>query len=411
MSTQDKKKRILAWSDSPTVKSGLGKITFHVLQELSQNLGYEIEQIAVNHFGTFFDQDLIPWQIQAATSKDPKDRMGKKLFLSSLEERDYDLVWIHLDVQHLGSISEQIKEVKNKKKAANASFPKIVFYAPIDMPLHPHHRRCFEHVDAIVSESQFGRDEILRIAPDLEGKLSVIGVGHDPKLSFTVTEETRKIYRKSYFRIADEDTFLIINVNRNTLRKQISQSLSVFAEFKKGVPNSKLYLHTETSGREFDVDIPNAMKELGLRAEADVVLPENYSLDNPTPEETLAAIYSSADCFLTTSFGEGWGITHTDAMARGLPVVAPANTVFTEQLDAGARGYLYPCREKIWFKDIGFRPIGRVEDACEALTAAYSDFCTHKRGTNPRALAAKEWAKDYSWDKVLEQWKQLFKSL
>ena len=50
------------------------------------------------------------------------------------------------------------------------------------------------------------------------------------------------MFKKNHFGIAG-DTYLITNVNRNQLRKDIPKTMMAFKEFKKKVKNSVLYLH------------------------------------------------------------------------------------------------------------------------------------------------------------------------
>ncbi len=416
MTSDSQKKRLLAWSDSPALPSGMGKITRNVLQALHQTGEYEIEQIAINHLGSFLDTSEIPWQVQSAGAKNPNDALGQSLFLDALRDRHYDLVWVHVDIQHLGRLHKSITKLKESRKKEGKSFPHIILYAPIDMPLRENHACCFEHADTIVSESQYGKQEIIKIIPKRKDEVKVIGVGQDPRLAYRIGDVTRKIFRRTHFGIEDDSSFLVINVNRNTTRKQLAHTLSVFARFKFEIPDAKLYLHSEVAGRGCAVDIPMAMKELGLDPFHDVVLNRDYSLGNPTPEETLIAIYNAADCFFTTAFGEGWGLTHADALAVGLPLVAPDNTVFPELLDGGSNGYLYPCREQIWYENIGYRPAPRIQDALAALKLAYDDFVSLRSEgktsqDNPKVIGAKKWAENYRWNAICDQWLDLIQGI
>jgi len=55
----------------------------------------------------------------------------------------------------------------------------------------------------------------------------------------------------------------------------------------------------------------------------------------------LASLYRSADCFVLTSRGEGWGLPILEAMACGVPVIATNWSAQTEFLHAGVG---YPLR-------------------------------------------------------------------
>ncbi len=241
------------------VKSGFGKITKAILSELYREFDFEIEQVALNHFGKFYDVEEIPWQIQTGPTQRPFDLLARPAFLKALEDRNYDFVWIQIDVQHLGSISEQISEIKLKKKKNGESFPKIVYYVPIDMYLSEANRSAFIHCDVIVPYSEFGRKEISRVAPDLKERIEVIGCGYDPSLLTRIDSDARKLFRQEHFGIVDDSTFLISNINRNTRRKMLSTTLAAFAKFKQVTPNTKLYLHTEMHSVNEGFDIQQAL--------------------------------------------------------------------------------------------------------------------------------------------------------
>ena len=71
--------------------------------------------------------------------------------------------------------------------------------------------------------------------------------------------------------------------------------------------------------RDPAVDVARSIRALGLNPSGGRV----YVLHNvELPHHQLATLYRSADCFVSPSRGEGWGLPLVEAMACGLPAIA-----------------------------------------------------------------------------------------
>jgi glycosyltransferase involved in cell wall biosynthesis len=62
--------------------------------------------------------------------------------------------------------------------------------------------------------------------------------------------------------------------------------------------------------------------------------------DKGSSVNKMNRIYNSLDAFLTTSTGEGWGLTITEAMACKVPVIAPNHTSIQEITNQGYNAFL-----------------------------------------------------------------------
>lgn len=76
---------------------------------------------------------------------------------------------------------------------------------------------------------------------------------------------------------------------------------------------------------------------------------------------------SSADCFVQLSRNEGWGMTVSEAIVLGVPVVANDISVFHEQIIHGTNGYLANMNDPVAFADsilraFSLKPIPKVGD-------------------------------------------------
>jgi glycosyltransferase involved in cell wall biosynthesis len=84
------------------------------------------------------------------------------------------------------------------------------------------------------------------------------------------------------------------------------------------------------------VDVHEQIRKLELKAGGGSI---HVSLNQVVPTYQLGMVYRSADCFVLTTRGEGWGMPILEAMACGLPVIA---TDWSAQCDFMNAGNAYP---------------------------------------------------------------------
>jgi glycosyltransferase involved in cell wall biosynthesis len=213
-------------------------------------------------------------------------------------------------------------------KKAGKDF-KSIYYYPIDGIPKEAWIRGANSVDFPVTYTEFGREQSVEKVPEIGERLRVIPHGVNPDVFFPVPEDQVKAFREQYFGPLAEK-FIITNVNRNQQRKDIPATIKAFIEFKKERPDSVLYLHMAAQDQGWN--LPEVIAGFGLNVREDVILPQRFTPSNGFPLEVLNLLYNSSDCLMSTTVGEGWGLSWTEAMACKTPVVYPLNTCLGEYI-------------------------------------------------------------------------------
>lgn len=399
------KKKLLAWSDSAIAGTGFGVVSKHVLMALHKTGKYDIHHLAINFRGEFTNPDDVPWQQQPAKLMDPRDPHGMKMFIKTVAKGNYDLIWVCNDLYVTHEVVAGLQQAKQYLLNQGKKWPQIVYYYPVDCLVPSDGSNFLKEAHVPVCYTDHGREETLKVFPAIKPRLRQIPHGVDTKVFYPVDPGVVPKLKEGLGQ--DPTAPLIVNINRNSPRKQIQYSFLAFKEFKKHVPNAVMYVHSKAI--DIGGDLVKAIRCLGLSPQTDIIYPLKYSATNPISTAAMNQLYNAADMFLTTHLGEGWGLTVTEAMAAGTPVVAPRNTSMPQQLGENSeRGYLYDCSDTIWIDNSGYRPKGLIPDIVEQMLAVYNDGDKYK---NPKVLAAREWAVKHDWWEVTKQWVQLFNEI
>lgn len=135
------------------------------------------------------------------------------------------------------------------------------------------------------------------------------------------------------------EVFIVGNVNRNQPRKRLDLTLRYFATWlaKYEVKDAYLYLHLCPTGDE-GYDIVQLAKYYKVEKNVIFIQPEIGPGD---PEERLVNTYRAFDVQVSTTQGEGWGLTTMEGMACGVPQIAPDWSALGEWARGAAA--LVPC--------------------------------------------------------------------
>lgn len=303
------KQKVLVWSDCVLATTGFGTVSKNILKALHETGKYEIDQLAINYFGDFYDKKEVPYTLVPAKLGDPKDPYGNQMFIDSLLKKDYDIVFVINDTFVVESVTKHIDKIRNMKRSQGKKAFKLVYYYPVDCYLLKKAASMIKIADRAVAYTEFARDSTLKV----EGcePTDVIYHGTDTKVYHPLTRSEQLKFRQDYLNVKDPNRFIFMNVNRNSVRKDIARTILAFSEFRKHVPNSCLYLHTiiqdGANGHMTDLSVP--LEELGFNSTHDVIFPKGYSASKGFPDFVLNRLYNCADATISTNLGEGWGLS------------------------------------------------------------------------------------------------------
>lgn len=411
-----KQKKILCLVDY-VARTGFGTVSKNIIKYLRKHFGAQLQLdiIAVNYFGEPYYEDENTCIISARTNDTNDDAFGRFFFLKMLQESDeYDGIFICQDIGIVTAFTEVIEHIKNKKREENKKLFKSIFYFPIDCKIVYELTKNLEFYDLLITYTEFGRDEVLRLKPQLKSKLKVIPHGNNSSDFFPMPAEESAAFRREFFG-ENADKFIISNINRNQPRKDIPTTIFGFMEAKANwdadLPAPFLYLHCHPKD-PMGWDIRAIMWQTDLKEDVDFkLMPKEYE-ESGCPTEVLNKVYNASDVFITTTLGEGWGLTYSESAACKVPIIAPYTTSFMEMSGYGKNAYMlktiYPVCQTI---DNVIREQADIYEIADTLLMVARDKQSGHEVLQRKVNASYEWVKGLEWEGVCKNWIQYFKEV
>jgi glycosyltransferase involved in cell wall biosynthesis len=406
-------KKILCLFDY-VARTGFATVSKNIVKQVKKHYGDDIllDIVAINYFGEPFFEDDKTYVISARLNDFKDDPFGRYFFLKILNESDaYDGIFICQDLGVIVPIIEIIEHIKNEKKEKNKKLFKSIFYFPVDCGLIYELTRNIEFFDVLVTYTEFARKEVLKIRPELKGKVKVIPHGNNPKDFYPLPQNEIDEFRKKFF--GESEKFIITNINRNQPRKDLPNTIFGFIEAKeiwnKELPKPFLYLHTHPKD-PMGWDIRAILLQTNLVEDVDYkLLPKEFE-DTMTDDETLNKIYNASDVILSTTLGEGWGLLFSESAACKIPIIAPYSTSFMEMSNYGNNAYmletLYPYCNTI---DNVIRHQTDIYEVAEKLLLVAEENKKQSQDYLNKINKNYEWVRKLDWAEVCKKWIEYFK--
>lgn len=435
------KKRLLIWSDSPTVKTGFGIVAKNLFQDLHEH--FEVAILGINYYG-IHHYDTSRYFIYPV---DMNDLMGFERMNQVLPNWNPDLILLFQDIFNMEAIMPNIRRWMDQRDPKAPKVP-VIGYFPIDgTPVNRIWGKTLLQLDKRITYTKWAIKMIKDSIPEVANKQFEYlyhGVDSDifmplpPNLGY----QARKA-RKTNDGSTWADKFLALSNNRFQPRKHIPGLLRAWAQFSKGYkvckcgntyiktrkycdlngcpaedvieeyPGHKdalLYCHGNTQERMMGPGLANTLQGHMLNAgfenediNCSIQAYAGNVYEKPIPDDELNLLYNMADVNLSTSLGEGVGLSLVESAAVGTTSIAPRNSAIPEMLRD--TGHIVPnkCHVNIAFDNAHLRPLVDTRLFVEALEIEYQKWVANGRRKVVNEAAIEMVLKDFRWDDKREQ--------
>jgi glycosyltransferase involved in cell wall biosynthesis len=362
------------------VHSGFGTVVHQIGERLVSQHGWDVHVIAANFRGDHVDTNL---KLYVANLLQPYDIHGLSRYVELLGKLVPDaILFVNDPSVVLNSLfrnawdSDRIL-LNGVRIGENLYRPPILAYMPIDGYNSP------RSWDAMVPR-------VKRIAMSHHGQTAmpeapVIWHGVD---NTVFKPRNRKASKKALG--FDPDKFLVLRVDKNFHRKDYPATWKALRPVLRKYPRIAVHFHCQPEtpqGHNLHAVMWND-EDIRGRVTFSPMMDgwHGWGL------EEIATLYSAADLFVSTSQGEGFGLTLLESLASGTPVIAGDHSSITEVVGPG--GVLIP-------------PVGLIsnpmgQEQCLPDIARFSREIEHlyQAGGVRRKLAEAgvEHAQKFSWD-------------
>jgi D-inositol-3-phosphate glycosyltransferase len=289
----------LLWVGDAAVPTGFATVTHSVLQHLHAD--WEIFVSGINYSGGRHDY---PYTILPAWQGG--DMWGMSRFAALCEEIAPDVTVINNDWWNVAAFLDH----------APKSLP-IIGYMPVDAAhLDPTDMRRLESLEAAVWYTDYGYQQAVQAG--FSGARHVIPHGLDGQQWQPVD---KKVARQRLGLRLPENAFIVGNVNRNQPRKRLDVSVRLFAQWIKAHEISDAWLLLHCARKDTGWNLERVARFYGIEDRLILTGPEE--LHEAGDASQLQDTYSALDVQITTTLGEGWGLTTMEGMACGIPQIVP----------------------------------------------------------------------------------------
>lgn len=330
--------RVLWYGDAGS-HTGFARVTHEIVPSLVRDYQHDVHILALNYPGDWIPE-IDGLKLYKANAFFPSDTYGTRRIVEMIERVRPEVIVLLHDPAALMQLLFQNRSDQNRMLARWAP---VIAYIPVDGYNYPPEMvEVLPRAVNLVAMSEHGRS----IFPG--SKLVYHGVNTQDFHPIDKREAKRELDH-------DPDGFLVLRVDKNSGRKDIAATVHAMAPILEQDRTVALHLHTSTDPQTPGVMLDSLLSRYDFGD--DQVVVSDFGMIG-WDQDRLNVLYNAADLFVTTSRGEGFGLTIAEALACETPVVAQAVSAIPEVVGPGGvliapeRRLTVPAGQDLWLPDI-----------------------------------------------------------
>lgn len=341
------------WISDGGAHTGFARVTHAIGDRLVEKYGHDIHCLAANYQGDYFPTKI---KLYRPNSLVNTDVFGQSRFVEMLAKYEPDVVVI---VNDPFIINKFLFDNQWDTDRILLRYRPLLTYVPIDGHNHPPSWSVLKEVSNRVAMSRFGQASMPGSQLVYHGVDTDVFYPVSAKRPITLSNGntvTSKRECKEQFGY-DPDSFLVLRVDRNSARKDFPASWKALVPVMQRHSDIQVHFHCQGKNDMYGVDMA-ALFSRDRETQDRFHLPGFLNTFIGWSESDLNALYNAADLFLSTSRGEGFGLTIAEALSAGVPVIAQNVSAIPEVVGPG--GVLIdpigtitvPSGQDLWLPDV-----------------------------------------------------------
>jgi glycosyltransferase involved in cell wall biosynthesis len=330
---KEQRKRILLLSDDMRVPSGVGNVAREIVTNTSHKYNWYNLGAAINHpdAGKRFDvSGEINTKVgitDAEVIVQPNNGYGNADQIRQLVKQiKADAIFLITDPRYFTWLFQIENEIRKE-------IPIIYLNIWDDYPAPMYNRPYYESCDALfgISKQTVNINRLVLGEKANKKILKYVPHGLDAD-TFKPINKDNKEY-KEFIKLTGikEDDFVVYYNSRNIRRKQIPDTLLAFKYFKDQLPQDKqdkvkFLLHTEIVS-DHGTDLAAVRNYLFGEDDKSII----FSTSKISRDQ-LNYLYNRADTQILLTSNEGWGLSLTEAILSGTPIIANVTGGMQDQM-------------------------------------------------------------------------------